>query len=220
MEQIASNVVELRLRANERKLAYRTGQFIYLTAFDKSLGSGYREEHPYTLSSSPTEPDLRVAVKGLGDASHALQAVEPGSSVRVEGPYGALFEQNRAVEPEVWIAGGIGISPFLSRARYMRETGSIADVVLIYCVQDEARAIFSDELAEIERGLDGFEVQMHYFYREGPLNARFLKARCADIERRAAYACGPAPLLALARECLLDLGVPPRKIRTEEFELL
>lgn len=220
VENIASNVVELRLRAKDRKLAYRTGQFIYLTPFDKSLESGYREEHPYTLSSSPTESDLRIAVKGLGDASHALQTVEPGSAVRVEGPYGALFERSRAVEPEVWIAGGIGISPFLSRARYMRETESIADVVLIYCVQDEARAIFSDELAEIAHGLDGFKVKMHYFYREGPLNAQFLKAQCADVERRAAYACGPAPLLALVRKCLHDLGVPLRKIRTEEFELL
>lgn len=220
VEQIASNVVELSLRASERKLSYQAGQFIYLTPFDRSLGSGYREEHPYTLSSSPTESDLRIAVKDLGDASHALQAVEPGSLVRVEGPYGAFFEGNRAVEPEVWISGGIGVSPFLSRARYLRETRTVADVVLIHCVQDETRAIFSDELAAIARELDGFEVAMHYFYREGPLNAKFIKARCADVERRAAYACGPAPLLALAHRCLLDVGVPSRRIRTEEFELL
>ncbi|MEX2365465.1 MAG: hypothetical protein WD601_02595, partial [Pseudohongiellaceae bacterium] len=148
-------------------------------------------------------------------------SIKTGADVDIEGPYGALFDQAVEQEPELWIAGGIGITPFLSRARDLQNRpDQNFNIILIYCVQDEARALFYDELANIALALPGFDLCMHYFYREGPLSAEFLKAHCTTPGRRHTFICGPPPLLNLARRVALNAAVPRNRIHTEEFDLL
>ena len=214
----ANNVVELTLAPEGRRLRYRAGQFVYLTPYDGTLAAGNGEEHPYTLSSAPGEPVLRMAIKDLGDSSRALQQIAPGARVKIEGPYGDFFPE--AAGSELWIAGGIGVTPFLGRARHLAETAHAADVRMIYFVQDEVRALFLEELQRIADSLEGFTLALHYFYREGPLTAPYLLAHCPDAASRSAYVCGPEPLLALAWRHLLAAGVAPERIHSEEFRLL
>lgn len=217
---VANNVVELVLSpAGRRRLDYRPGQFIYLTPFDARLDAGSGEEHPYTLTSVPEDDNLKVAIKALGDATRAIQAVRPGTPVRVEGPFGCFFPEH-PLRDELWIAGGIGIAPFLGRIRALARSGASNDVRLIYCVQDEPRARFADELAAFAEALPWFELEMHYFYRQGPLTAGFVTDRCPDVADREAFVCGPPPLDRLARGLLQRLGVPRGRIHHESFELL
>lgn len=217
---VANNLVELVLvPAGRRRLEYEAGQFVYMAPFDRSLSAGYGEEHPYTLSSSPDEDRLRIAIKDLGDASRAIQTIRPGSRVTIEGPYGDFFPE-REPEKQLWIAGGIGITPFLARARHLARRGRAADIRLVYCVQDEARARFLDELQTIADELAGFEVIPHLFYRQGPLDGAFLDARVPDLAERVAFICGPPGLNSLARRLLIGAGIGRGQIHTEEFELL
>lgn len=216
----ANNIVELTLRPENGHLAYVPGQFVYLTPYDESLAGGNREEHPYTLSSAPHEPCLRIAIKDLGDASRAIQSISPGADVRVEGPYGDFFPRRDSGGRELWIAGGIGITPFLGRLRHLAGTAQSLDAQLIYCVQDQSRAHFADELAGLVEKVPGMRLTMHFFYREGPLTPQFLRRVCPDFAERRAYVCGPEPLLQLARELLLAGGLSRHDIVTEEFTLL
>ncbi len=215
----ANNVVEIHLAPEGEPLAYRAGQFVYLTHFDHRLPAGYGEEHPYTLLSAPGEPRLRLAVKDLGDTSRALQSIHKGAEVRVVGPYGAFFPDRYSV-PELWIAGGIGITPFLGRARHLAAAGEAVDICMIYCVQDEARALFAAELEQLVPRIPGFRLEMHYFYREGPLGEDFVRYHCPDCRERQVYVCGPGPLLSLARKVVQANGVPLRHFHSEEFDLL
>jgi predicted ferric reductase len=218
-EAIGRDVVELTLKPEAGLLAYRPGQFIYLTPLSHDLTAGRGEEHPYTVSSSPHEPVLRVAIKDLGDASHALQSVPLGSRALVEGPYGNLFPANAPAESELWIAGGIGLTPFLSRARSLRAE-SAADIHLIYCVQDETRAFFLPELEALASKLTGFRVSTHFFGREGTLNSAYLTARCPDYASREIYVCGPPELLHAAKNILRQAGVSAARLHSEEFTWL
>lgn len=217
---VANNLVELVLEpAGRRRLEYDAGQFVYMAPFDRALSAGYGEEHPYTLSSSPDEEVLRIAIKDLGDASRAIQSIRPGSRVTIEGPYGAFFP-DRASAKQLWIAGGIGITPFLGRARHLLGTAEPVDVRLVYCVQDEARARFLDELCGIAERLDGFEVVPHFFYRRGPLDGDFLNTCVPDLGERETFICGPSGLNKLARRLVTAGGVGRKRIHIEEFELL
>lgn len=221
---VANNLVELVLEpAGRRRLEYDAGQFVYMAPFDRALSAGHGEEHPYTLSSSPDEENLRIAVKDLGDASRAIQTIRPGTRVTIEGPYGRFFPAREAGgEPlkQVWIAGGIGITPFLGRARWLSGRERRCDVRLVYCVQDEARARFLEELRAIAEEMDGFEVIPHFFYRQGPLDSEFLAAHVPDLAERESFICGPPGLNSLARRLLTGAGVGRKHIHTEEFELL
>ena len=216
----ANNVVELSLRPRGRHLEYAAGQFVYLTPFDESLTAGRGEEHPYTLTSAPNDPELRVTIKDLGDASHAIQSIVPGTDVGIEGPYGDFFPRGDTADPELWIAGGIGIAPFLGRLRDLAARGAQLDAHLIYCVQDPARAHCIDELEQLAARVPRMRMTLHFFYRNGPLDAGFLIAHCGDFARRRAYVCGPEPLIALAEALLLRAGVAGERIVTEEFTLL
>lgn len=221
VERPANNVVELELTTAGRPLRYEAGQFVYLTPKDPGLANGRGEEHPYTLSSAPGEPNLRIAIKALGDASRAIQDVALGSEALVEGPYGGFFPRTSSPEaPELWIAGGIGVTPFLARARHLASLGEPVDIVMIFCVQDEARALWLDEFEDLASRLSGFVCHMHYFYQHGPLDGTFVTEHCPSVDGRTVYICGPGPLLVLAQQVVQQAGVPRRRIVTEEFDLL
>lgn len=215
----ANNVVELSLEPVGKALRYQAGQFVYLTPYDNTLKAGCREEHPYTLSSAPQESRLRITIKDLGDASRAIQTIKQGSEVRVMGPYGAFFPDH-GDDKEIWIAGGIGVTPFLGRARYLVAHGEAVDMHLIYCVQDEARALFVDELRQLSARIPGFCLTVHYFYKDGPLSSDFVRYHCPDCADRQAYVCGPGALNDLARQVLLANGMPRHHFHSEEFNLL
>lgn len=214
----ARDVVELTLRPEGEPLRYLAGQFVYLTPWLPGV-PGHREEHPYTISSSPLEPDLRLAIKDLGDASRALQKVAPETPVWIEGPYGDFFPEQPS-GPELWIAGGIGITPFLGRVREALSEGRALPVHLIDCVQDETRFLFGGELEEAFAQWPDSELSVHYFYREGPLDATYIEKVCPDFRTRKIYLCGPLPLLEKAYQILTACGVPSNRIVSEEFVLL
>jgi predicted ferric reductase len=218
---VANNVVELSLTPRGRALKHEAGNFVYLSLEDDSLEAGRGEEHPYTLSSSPDDEKLRVAIKSLGDASRAAQTVRPGTIARVEGPYGRFFvSPDRVGEPELWIAGGVGVTPFLARMRHLDKRGQSADVCMVYCVQDPPREIFATELHDLAARIDGFRLHVHYFYREGPLSEDYLDRVCPDLASRSVYICGPQPLNTLVQRHAASAGIPASRIHTEEFELL
>lgn len=214
----ARDVVELTLRPEGEPLHYLAGQFVYLTPWLPGV-PGHREEHPYTISSAPLEPDLRLAIKDLGDASRALQKIAPETLVWVEGPYGDFFPEQPSGR-ELWIAGGIGITPFLGRVREARSEGRALPVHLIDCVQDETRFLFGEELEAAFAQWPDSGLSVHYFYREGPLDAAYIEKVCPDFRSREIYLCGPLPLLEKAYQILIASGVPSNRIVSEEFVLL
>ncbi len=217
----ANNVVEITFEPEGKPLPYEPGQFVYLRSLDRSLAAGCNEEHPYTVSSSPREECLRIAIKDLGDASRAIQRVAIGSRALMDGPYGNFFPAaDQATGRELWVAGGVGITPFLGRARHLAATGEPVNIQLVYCVQDEARAVFAEELRSLAERIPGFELTMHYFYRNGPLDWDYLRYHCPDIGERHIYACGPEPLLNLLRGLLRQGGIPASRFHSEEFDLL
>ncbi len=214
---LAPRVVEITLEGPP--LEYDPGQFVYFTPLDPSLPVGRGEEHPYSLVSAPHEPDLRIAIKELGDASAALMQVKEGTLATVEGPYG------RFVPPQhegaaLWIGGGIGITPFVSVARAFTAQSASVDVHLVYCANDTSRAYYLAELEHIAARQPGFVVHPHYFAEQGALSASFLEGCTADYRQRVCYVCGPSGLLNLAETILTGEGVSRRHIHMEEFNLL
>jgi predicted ferric reductase len=108
------NVVTVELEPMGEPLSYRAGQFAFLTV----KVPGLREPHPFTIASSPDEGLLRFVIRDLGDWTHRLMTtLSVGDRIDVEGPYGRLSPHPiRPVDHVVWIAGGVGITPFIGAA--------------------------------------------------------------------------------------------------------
>lgn len=238
---LARDVVELRLRPRGKGIRWRAGQFVYLTPMDRSLAAGYREEHPYTIASASGDDELRIGVKAIGDATRALVSIKPGAEVRIEGPYGTFLEtrgfettgfetpgferarsESAAAQPkQLWLAGGIGITPFVSGARdKMAKADSGPDVCLFYLANRLERAYYLDELLRIAEACDSFTVYAHYMSENGVITRDYLAQHCADFAEREVYLCGPPGMITHLHTLLRHAGVPAKRIHTEAFDFL
>ena len=217
---LARDVVEIALTPEARPIRYNAGQFIYLRHFDPALRPGYGEEHPYTIASSPLDEQVRIGIKALGDASAAMARISEGAPVTVEGPYGRFFPEGGADTGQLWIGGGIGITPFVSRARHLKAGQAACDVHLVYCANRPERAYYSDQLRDIADTMPGFSFHMHYFNDQGPLSLQYLRSVCEDFDQRSIFICGPGPMTDHILRLMREAGVRRHRIHTEEFDLL
>ena len=126
-----------------RPIDFVPGQFamVYLEAKD-----GWHR-HPFTISSAPHEDVVRVTVKALGDYTSRLQElVEPGMPAVIGGPHGR-FSHRKGTDRQVWIAGGVGVAPFLSWLRAL--DGHAARIASTSSTRADGEAPFADEIRAI-----------------------------------------------------------------------
>lgn len=149
-----------------RPLRHRAGQF----AFFGFAGAGMAEPHPFTISSAPrVNGDLRVTIAPLGDLTTRLSgALEEGQQVRVTGPHGRFGAPGH--KPQVWIAAGIGITPFAALAADVSRDG--APVTLIYCVRCEKDAAHLQELRALASVTPDFRLVLWDSKTQGRLTPR------------------------------------------------
>lgn len=198
---------------------FRAGQFVYVSFQQKGFPS---EEHPFTLASAPGAP-LTITAKKSGVFTARLGELAVGSRATIDGPYG-LFTLRRSPPglPVVFLAGGIGITPFLSMLRSLRD-GFDRDVQLIWNTSRFEDAFAHDELKKLASGEKRFSYTLllsredHPEARRARLTPKVL-SDLVDISRPSMYyLCGPvAQMESLVKE-LLRQGVRPARIVFERF---
>jgi predicted ferric reductase len=210
---VGTGLTEIALLPLGRPLAFKPGQFAMLFL---ETGAGWRR-HPFTISSAPHERLLRFTIKALGDDTSRMQTlVRPGMPAVVGGPHGR-FDRARGTDRQVWIAGGIGITPFLSWLRALDEQAAAGRVDLFYSFQGPAP--FVDEITAIARAHPGIRVHLHDSAQHGYLTAETIVGTGLGNPRRLSiFLCGPAAMVdSLVRRFRLD-GVLSRNIHREHFD--
>jgi predicted ferric reductase len=210
---ISSELTEVTLRSLARPALAKPGQFVMAAFFEGPHFHGCGEYHPYSVSGVQPKGTLVLSIKALGDCTRNIQALEPGVAVRVQGPYGS-FLGDRPTAPELWIASGIGITPFLSQLRAAPLT---RPTVLIYAHREPRDVPY---LAELNR-YAAEQSQLHFHDLQlgselAPLLS--LLESLPDLTAHHAYLCGPPPLVEAVRGWLGRHGLPPAQIHFERFD--
>ncbi len=205
----------LSLKPKGKPLRHEAGQFAVL----KIEAPGLREPHIFTIASSPEDPHLKFFIRDLGDWTARLQGTDiTGTRVRVEGPYGE-FAPTRAVDgPTVWIAGGVGITPFLSAIAGLRQPDTRNRPTLFYCVRSEQEATALAELRLAEAsGLIDLEICSSSDQRR--FTADLLNERYGPqgLQQAHVAVCGPAGLISTATSAAHALGA--RRVEHEDFDI-
>jgi len=152
----------------------------------------------------------------VGDFTRSLKHLETGTLARIEGPYGDLLSgfDSPELSPQLWIAGGIGIAPFLSVLRSAERNKARADLHLF--LKSPEHDIFREELASLAQ--PGLRVITHYDSAEGlPSLDAIERISGAIASRPRIVLCGPTAMTSLLRREMKNRGIPHRRIRTEEF---
>lgn len=210
----APDTAEVTLRPLAGALATAPGQYVMGAFFDGPHYRGCGEYHPFTVSGVGEGGALIITIKALGDCTRSIQALEPGVAARIQGPFGTFLGQ-RAPAPEVWIAGGIGITPFMAA---LRGDAVRRPTLFIYAHRDAADAAYLDEIAI----LAGRQPLLDYrplVLQEDVAPIHALLDSIPDLSARHAYLCGPLPLVAAVERQLRERGMPASSIHTESYDL-
>jgi len=194
---------------------HQAGQFLFAD-FGKT-GEG---AHPFTIASAwnAQQGTLTLAIKALGDYTTSLPgSLRVGQQVVLEGPYGKFdFADKNAVDraPQVWIAGGIGITPFLAKLdERVAQKDCAGEADLFYCTR--AASPFPDRLAERCRAA-GVRLHQRLTDSDGPLDPAEVSARLKPGS--SVWFCGPGAWGAALARTLTASGLPATAFHREMFE--
>lgn len=215
VDRLDPGVAELSLAPKGRPIRFEPGQFAFFTFLDASVSS---EPHPFSIASSPGDPRLRIVVKALGDYTTDLMTIRPGATTKVEGPYGRFSYLEVGNPRQIWIAGGIGITPFLSMARDLQPAGYQID--LYYCTEHAEQAHSLDELFEISERDRRFRVIPIRTVSLGRISAEDILGVSRDLVEIDILLCGPPAMNRNLTTQFMQIGVPGHQIHSEDFSFL
>jgi len=211
---LTPQVVELELETGNKKIKFVPGQFVFIRFL---FGIISQETHPFSISSGSNSDGLQIVIKSLGDFTEKLKSLEPGIKVAIEGPYGKFSHLNIENKNQVWIAGGVGITPFLSMARSLNN--SEYNIDLYYSVNNLEEAVLIDELKEIEISKK-IRLIPWISSDKGYLTAKAISEMTSDLNSRDILLCGPSPFMLGIQKQLLDLKISKKNIHFENFKFI
>ena len=196
-----------------RGFLFQAGQNVLVT-----LGEGW-EDHVFTIASAPHEPELMIATRMRDSAyKNRLKAMEPGEAVTIDGPNGMMVLHADASRPAVFIAGGIGITPFLAMLRDARHRRLGHRITLFYSNRRAAGAPFLDELRALEKTHLNFRLVSTLTEEGGePIAEAMLRRHLAGLKEAVYYVAGPPGMTMDMLGILAGFGIAPDEMQSEEF---
>ncbi len=217
MVPVGDGLAEVVLRPLGKPLVHIPGQFAMVHLETKT---GWHR-HPFTVASSPAEPHVRFTIKALGDFTGGVsQLVQPGMPALLSGPHGR-FSHSKGTERQVWIAGGVGVTPFLSWVRSLDHVPLRGAVDFFYTVasgEDEIVPYASEIRSRVEA-----HPQVAFHLVRSRIDGRLTAGGLLDIcgghpEDLSVFMCGPQPMVRSLQMGFREAGVRSGRIFREYFD--
>jgi len=202
------------------------GQFAFLRVYGEDISA---EEHPFTISSSPsTGGHLSFTIKASGDFTKTVPNARVGDAATIDGPYGrfSYLLRTKPAEELLLIAGGVGITPFLSMLHYLADTQPDRPVTLLWANRTRQDIFAKEDLEEMQKRMPNLGIHHVLSHeRDWPGETGFvdedkLRRLLGEKERKArVFLCGPPAMMVSVSAALRKLGWSRRRIYSERFAL-
>jgi predicted ferric reductase len=213
-----AGVIDLVMRPVERRMMYDPGTFVFIGI--PGFAGQARELHPFSISSSPVERDLRVSVRQMGDFTKRLSQVKSGDAVEVYGPFGGFTPQRFAPYRRlVWIGAGIGITPFLGMLAFEESDRDFRRIWLYYVARTADDAVYDSEIRESFLKAESYiDYELWLTAERGRISAAKVAEAVAPFGDYAVMLCGTQAFVDdLARQ-FRAVGLPSERIIVEELQ--
>jgi predicted ferric reductase len=201
---------------------YQPGQYIFIR-FPRF--EGIKELFPFSISNDPCQKDIRISIRRSGDyTSDKIPLVEKGDRVIIMGPYGkfgARYLEHR--KDMIWLAGGIGITPFLSLAKHESMFPTGRKIQLIWVFRDPKDPTHDSELFTETRRNPKFNYVHWISSQKGKLGVDDVVEIIGEedeLKRRVIMMCGPPNMVSSLAKELHKKGIPYRNMLFEDFNML
>ncbi len=205
----------VQLKPVDRAVRHKAGQFSFVS-FDLP---DLKETHPFTISSAPNPAGLlQFTIKPMGDYTAKLGAqLKPGTKAYLSSAFGH-FRLRQSAKGQIWIAGGIGITPF--NAWLQEATSEHGNIDLFYCIRGRANAPHLEQIEQAAAKLNNLNLHIVDTSKQSRLSASTIaQSISSDLSTANIYYCGPAPMREALRRDLHSKGVAHRRFHYEEFEI-
>src|SRR5258708_6191577 len=213
--ELAENTVSFLFDSLE-PLTWKAGQFLRYHIHD-STPDERKEDRFFTIASAPFEKQVRLTTKFVpGDGStfkKDLQNLKIGDIVGGWPPAGS-FTVEDPTSNYVFIAGGIGITPFRSILMELDHDQKPLNVTLLYANRTE-NAIFKAELEALQAKHPEFKI--HYFIGDKRIDEQAIRQTVADLQKPFFYLSGPEPMVQSFEQLLIKMGVPSDHLKRDYF---
>ncbi|MBB1092910.1 ferredoxin reductase family protein [Rhodopseudomonas palustris] len=207
-----NQVLDVGVRLETAWRGHEAGQFAFVNFDD------IEDAHPFTISSTwQNDGMLLFTIKGLGDYTRSLAgSLRLGQGVVVEGPYGR-FDFHGDAGRQIWIGGGVGVTPFIARLRDLARVGRSEPVDLFYAtnVPDTAFIAPIRQLA-LQTGISFHLVDGS---QDGRLTLESLAATVPNWKQADIWFCGPSGFGDAMRGAMIAQGLPKARFHQELFEM-
>lgn len=212
VKDLGEGITEVILSPKKDKLDFKAGQYAFIS-FDSDIVG--KESHPFSFSSKQNETDISFTIKNLGDFTAKVKNIKLGTIAKIEGPFGKFSYDMTDKKKQIWIAGGIGVTPFLSMAKSIQKENGY-EVDLYYCVRNEKEAVYLEELLALKN--DNFKIIPFYSDQDGFINANIIKEKSGLVEK-SIFICSPVPMIQALKKQFKNNGIALSSIYSEEFSL-
>lgn len=205
----------------EKPLQYTAGQFIELT-IPHPHPDEFGIKHWYTLSSSPTDELVSITTKLMNHGSSfkkALQKLQLGQTVTMSDPMGDFVLPKLIQTPLIFVAGGIGITPFHSMLSWLASSNEERPIRLLYGVRTEDDIIFQDtfDRAKQHATIVVSDATPAWGGGRGQLTAELILGLEQPSEDTLIYVSGPEPMVEQLQKELKKAGVKQRQLVLDFF---
>jgi len=225
-QAVARDTVTLLLE-KPAGFAFKAGQSVDLTLIDPPKTDAKGPKRALSIVSAPHENHLQFATRVRDSAfKQTLRDLPIGTRVQVEGPFGSMTLHGNTSRRAIFIAGGIGITPFMSMLRQAAHDDLPHSLSLIYSNRRPEDAPFLTELEELARQRRGsFQLMATmtgaadpaWHGRVGTVNAELIRSVRVPPGQPVFYVAGPPAMVAAMRALLNGMGVEDDDIRSEDF---
>jgi ferredoxin-NADP reductase len=210
-----------------RNFQFAAGQFVDVYMSGVKTNGAEQLTHTFSIASSPFDEDIVLATRMRDTAfKRALSVLSIGSEVRITTAMGSVILHKNVSRPAAFLAGGIGIAPFVSMLRSAAVNKLQIPISLFYANRSLNDAAFMENLRELERSMRNFTfvptlTRIDSAYRwngeTGHISPETLSTYVIHLQTSICYIAGPLAMVSSTRRVLIAAGVDGDDIRTEEF---
>jgi ferredoxin-NADP reductase len=198
--------------------SFKPGQAIDLILAKPTSADPADARHTFSIVSAPSEDLITIATR-MRDSGfkNALASLPIGAAVELDGPFGSLTLHSNRARPAVFIAGGIGITPFMSILRQAVHDQLPQRFILVYSNHRPEVAAFLDELQKLEREKQNFRLLPVMTELSGQIDRELITRVKDEASTAVFYVTGSPAMVAGMRQLLANAAINDDDVRSEEF---
>ncbi|MEK7554752.1 MAG: FAD-dependent oxidoreductase [Patescibacteria group bacterium] len=212
---IAHETIELMIDLRGSDFLFRPGQYVHIIIPDPKHRDDQGNARDFSIVSAPSDREkLVIAFRNSQSAfKRNLSDLPLGTELEVEGPYGGFTLPKKSDRPLVFVAGGIGITPFMSMIRHTAEEELPHRIVLLYANSNAERVAYLSELGE----LAGMNPNFTFAEHRGHVTSAAVVDAAGEFPSPRFFIAGPPAMVTGVRATLVNAAFSEDDVIFEEF---